>query len=117
MNSPTNRPYLLTPILKERDMADKRYNICHIKKTRCLVERAIGQLKMRFRCLDKTGGCMMTTPQRSAQVIIACSVLHNMCIRNKLPLIGYDTIRITCGLTSDFRSGFSLILSFLTALF
>ena len=70
------RPFLLTPILKERDNADNKYNICH-KRTRCLVERAIGQLKIRFRCLDKTGGCLVMSPQRSAQIIIACSVLHN----------------------------------------
>ena len=46
-------------------------------KTRLVVERAFGVLKMRFRCLDRTAGKMMFNPERACKVIMACIILHN----------------------------------------
>ena len=41
---------------------------------------------MRFRCLHKTGGCINLAPDRCCKVILACFMLHNICVRNKIPI-------------------------------
>jgi hypothetical protein len=46
------------------------------KRTLCIVERGIGQLKRRFHVLD---GEARLFPQKACQVIIACAVLLNIC--------------------------------------
>ncbi|XP_017479894.1 PREDICTED: putative nuclease HARBI1 isoform X1 [Rhagoletis zephyria] len=46
------QPWLMTPISATSCTAEERYNIAH-KSTRALVERCIGLLKSRFRCLSK----------------------------------------------------------------
>ncbi len=33
---------------------------------------------MRFRCLDRTAGKLMLSPERSRNVIISCFILHNI---------------------------------------
>jgi len=77
-------PFLMTPIANPTTAAEVRYNKKH-SQTRNTVERAFGLLKMRFRCLHQTGGCLQSPPQRCAQIITACAVLHNLCIRNSVP--------------------------------
>lgn len=50
------REILMVPLLSDELTAkEKRYNSTH-KKCRCCVERAIGVLKSRFRCLCKKTG-------------------------------------------------------------
>ena len=39
-----------------------------------------------FRCLDSSGGMLLNTPYRSGQIIKACAVLHNIAVRNALPI-------------------------------
>jgi hypothetical protein len=48
------RPWLLTPVINPTTRPEERYNIAHIK-TRNTVERSVGALKSRFRCLDTSG--------------------------------------------------------------
>jgi hypothetical protein len=49
-------PWLLTPVMGQQlSAAEAAYNMAHIKTRNC-IERAIGVLKSRFRCLDKSGG-------------------------------------------------------------
>lgn len=78
------RPWLLTPL--EQDPApgtpEAQYNIYH-KRTRCLIERCNGLLKMRFRCLLKHR-VLHYTPQMATRIINACVVLHNICIQNNV---------------------------------
>ena len=87
------RPFLMTPVLNEQTEGEKAYNRSH-KRTRSIVERSIGQMKTRFRCLDRTGGCLMFTPERAAKTIIACAVLHNICILNKIPEVENEDVEI-----------------------
>jgi hypothetical protein len=53
------------------------YNTQH-KKTRNAVERAFGQLKKRFNCLENI---VKVSLERTPSVIIACFVLHNLAKR------------------------------------
>ena len=78
------RPWLLVPYLNVANRAQERYNTHH-KSARNTIERAFGLLKMRFRCLHKSGGCLMFSPTRCARVIVACMCLHNICIQHRLP--------------------------------
>jgi len=58
-----------------------------LKKLRCVVERAIGILKARFRCLSyKRCGPLPFPPEKASKVIMACTLLHNYLIRNGVPL-------------------------------
>lgn len=53
------------------------FNFC-LSSTRMAVERAIGQLKIRFRILLD---CLpLTDTKKIPEFIIACCVLHNICI-------------------------------------
>ena len=60
------RQWLLTPILRPQSPEDERYNRSH-KRTRCLVERGIGQLKRRFHCLHQE---LRVQPPRASKVCI-----------------------------------------------
>ena len=48
--------------------------------------RTIGMLKTRFRILLKGDGVVHANTTKTGWVIIACSVLHNICVRNKIYL-------------------------------
>ena len=81
---PDKRETLMTPltddVLSSKEMT---YNRCH-KKCRCCVERAIGLLKSRFRCLCKqSGGGIQYNERTCCFIITSCVVLHNYCrLRN-----------------------------------
>ncbi|XP_071652546.1 putative nuclease HARBI1 [Temnothorax longispinosus] len=72
-------PHLLVPFRDNGLLSNrpKNFNYC-LSSTRMAVERAIGQLKIRFRilldCLPLTG------VKKIPEFIIACCVLHNICI-------------------------------------
>jgi hypothetical protein len=68
---------LMTPFISPSNDSQTKYNKSHIK-TRNVVERAFGILKMRFRCLDRSAGQLMLCPERCCLVIISCFVLHNI---------------------------------------
>lgn len=59
------------------------------KMARSTIERCNGVLKARFRCLlhDRT---LHYHPAKAAKLIIACAVLHNMCVTRRVPDIGLD---------------------------
>lgn len=65
--------------------SEDRYNEVH-RRTRSLIERCNGVLKMRFRCLLKHR-VLHYKPEKCSRIINACCVLHNMCIENNLPPI------------------------------
>lgn len=77
--------HLLTPILNPTNEGEERYNASH-KQTRQVIERCFGLAKLRFRCMHKTSGQMMFTPEKCCKVVVACFILHNKCIQNHLPL-------------------------------
>ncbi|KAI2650183.1 hypothetical protein H4Q32_000115 [Labeo rohita] len=55
--------WLLTPLTNPQTDQERRYNDAH-SRTRSAVERAIGQLKCRWRCLDRTGGMLLYHPNK-----------------------------------------------------
>ncbi|KAJ8381660.1 hypothetical protein SKAU_G00024380 [Synaphobranchus kaupii] len=58
-----------------------RYNLAH-GRTRSVVERTIGLLKGRWRCLDASGGKLLYKPEKVTRIILACGVLHNIALRH-----------------------------------
>ena len=75
---------MLTPIRDAGDgTPEGNYNRHHMK-TRSLIERVNGLLKMRFRCLLKHR-VLHYNPPTASKIINTCCALHNMCIDNNLP--------------------------------
>lgn len=68
----------MTPIVDAANADEERYTKLHCK-ARCSVERCIGVLKGRFRCLMRAR-VLHYEPHRAAQIVKACAVLHNMCL-------------------------------------
>ncbi|XP_008178491.1 putative nuclease HARBI1 [Acyrthosiphon pisum] len=79
------RSWLLTPLSDPTpDSPDARYNNW-LTSTRSTIERCNGILKMRFRCLLKHR-VLHYHPERASKIIIACTILHNMCINDNIPV-------------------------------
>ncbi|KAL6455128.1 hypothetical protein MHYP_G00364350 [Metynnis hypsauchen] len=72
--------WLMTPLCNPQTDRERRYNSLH-SRTRSVVERAIGQLKSRWRCLDRTGGMLLYRPEKVCRIVRACGVLHNVAHR------------------------------------
>lgn len=53
------------------------------KRTRCVVERGIGQLKRRFHVLH---GEVRVSPAKTSQIVMVCAALHNLCKERNLDL-------------------------------
>uniref|UniRef100_A0A3B4Y3T8 DDE Tnp4 domain-containing protein n=1 Tax=Seriola lalandi dorsalis TaxID=1841481 RepID=A0A3B4Y3T8_SERLL len=97
--------------------SEHRYNQAHIS-TRNIVERTFGVLKSWFRCLDRTGGALLYSPQKVAQITIVCCILHNIAKRHGIDnsssmssagrLRGLYTGDRCCGLTRGGRRGLVL---------
>lgn len=74
---------LLTPVLDARDGSkEAAYNKAH-KKARNVIERTIGCLKMRFRCLQRHR-TLHYNPKTAGKIIYACIILHNICISQNI---------------------------------
>uniref|UniRef100_A0A8C4HJK6 Putative nuclease HARBI1 n=1 Tax=Dicentrarchus labrax TaxID=13489 RepID=A0A8C4HJK6_DICLA len=74
-------PWLMTPFLAATTPAQARFNTAHCK-TRCAIERLNGVLKRRFACLNY----LRVEPQGASNIIVACTVLHNIPTRCNVPL-------------------------------
>ncbi|KAJ1107251.1 hypothetical protein NDU88_004644 [Pleurodeles waltl] len=84
-----NLSWLLTPVRNPWTRAEERYNEAY-GRTRRVIERTIGLLKARFRCLHMTGGSLLYSPKKVCQIIIACSMLHNLALRRQVPFLQED---------------------------
>ncbi|KAJ1128517.1 hypothetical protein NDU88_006895 [Pleurodeles waltl] len=84
-----NLSLLLTPVRNPRTRAEERYNEAH-GQTKRVIERTLGLLKARFRCLHMTGGSLFYSPRKVCQIIIACSMLHNLGLRHQVPFLQED---------------------------
>ncbi|KAK3925206.1 Putative nuclease, partial [Frankliniella fusca] len=72
-------PWCITPILDAAPGYNEELFTKDHCKSRNSVERCIGVLKGRFRCLLKDR-VLHYSPKRAGLIIKACCVLHNMCI-------------------------------------
>ncbi|XP_048049018.1 nectin-3-like protein isoform X2 [Megalobrama amblycephala] len=79
------RRWLLTPFLNPQSSEETHYNGVH-SHARTAVERAIGILKCRCRALDASDGRLLYHPSKVCKIIRACGVLHNIALRNGIPL-------------------------------
>ena len=75
----------MTPYRNPQTRGERKYNAAHIR-TRAVVERTFGLLKSRFRCLYKSGGTLLYSPNFVCQIIGACCVLHNYAMRKGLEI-------------------------------
>ena len=64
--------------------SDSRESPC--ARARSVVEHSIGMLKGRWRCLDASGGRLLYDFKKVCQVILACCVLHNICVSRGIEL-------------------------------
>ncbi|XP_061162901.1 putative nuclease HARBI1 [Saccostrea echinata] len=83
------KKYMMTPKSNPSSVGEENYNAAH-SRTRVVVERALGVCKSRFRCVHKSGGMLLFSPQKSVQIITAVAKLHNMCLDMKVPLMEYE---------------------------
>ena len=72
-------PTLLTPFANPSTPPEVKYNKIH-SSVRSAVERSIGKLKNRWRCLHKSGGALQYEPSKCCLVIHTCILLENLCI-------------------------------------
>lgn len=87
-----NTTYLTTPMLNCQTPVEQLYNESCIRSRNC-VERKYGVLKRRFPCLAK--GMQFRKFNTTQYVIIACAVLHNICIdaKEEEPVLDPDVER------------------------
>jgi hypothetical protein len=69
-----NTDYLVTPIAAPRTAQEERFNRSH-RRTRRIVECAIGVLKQRFRCLLLP---QHLAPDFVGEIVRCCAALHNL---------------------------------------
>nr|XP_055063040.1 putative nuclease HARBI1 isoform X2 [Misgurnus anguillicaudatus] len=81
------KPWLMTPLTNPTTQQEQNYNRAHAR-SRGTVERAIGLLKGRWLGLSNTGGTLQYRPEKVCKIIMACCVLHNLAIRQGVPLQG-----------------------------
>lgn len=72
-------PWLLTPYrVANEGSGEEIFNGIH-SAARCVVERCIGVLKARWRCLSSDRK-LRYTPRKVSAIINVCCALHNICI-------------------------------------
>ncbi|XP_065287212.1 putative nuclease HARBI1 [Dermacentor albipictus] len=81
-------PWLFTPAPGHPALhtPEGHYNAAHTS-TRSAVERCIGVMKRRFRCLQRHRA-FHYGPKKAATIVAACAALHNLCIDADVPHTG-----------------------------
>ncbi|KAJ8909770.1 hypothetical protein NQ315_007967 [Exocentrus adspersus] len=81
------RPWLMTPYLPQPAPGTPEFRFNErMRQIRVLIERTFGELKNRFRCLLKDR-VLHYAPVTVGKIVMACTVLHNICVENNIPLI------------------------------
>ncbi|XP_069502434.1 putative nuclease HARBI1 [Ambystoma mexicanum] len=79
------KPWLLNPVRHPLTRHEEDYNRAHTR-TRAVIEQTFGLLKARFRCLSWSGRALIYRPEKVGKIVLACAMLHNMCILRNVPL-------------------------------
>ncbi|XP_013188477.2 putative nuclease HARBI1 [Amyelois transitella] len=80
----SQRRTMMTPILDAEPVTPEAYYTQKHVKARNVIERTIGLLKARFRCL-LCHRVLHYQPQVAGFITNACVILHNICNENNLP--------------------------------
>ncbi len=70
---------LITPYSNPTTPQEVNFNKVH-STVRSQVERSIGRLKNRWRCLHSSGGALQYEPPKCCTIIFTCLLLENLCI-------------------------------------
>ncbi|XP_031344728.1 putative nuclease HARBI1 [Photinus pyralis] len=76
-------PWLLVPFARTNTQRQEVFNNT-FKQSRSVVERCIGLLKGRHRCLLKDR-VLHYAPNKAARIVLACAILHNIAIHYRVP--------------------------------
>lgn len=79
------RTWLMTPLAVAATDAERRYNEA-LASGRNIIERTFGLLKSRFRCLDRSGGALLYSPEVVGQIVMVCIAFHNVALRHGIPM-------------------------------
>ncbi|XP_065671416.1 putative nuclease HARBI1 [Hydra vulgaris] len=82
-------PVMITPFSPAITPEEMFFNKTH-SRVRSRIERCIGSLKNRWRCLHKSGGTLQYSPTKCCSIIYTCVLLENMC--NSLGLEEPDNV-------------------------
>ncbi|XP_063635157.1 uncharacterized protein LOC134805888 [Cydia splendana] len=78
------RPWLMTPYLNPTpNSIEENFNAAHTS-ARVVIENTFGRLKNRWRCVHRDRN-LHYRPEKCSQIIIACSVLHNIALKYNVP--------------------------------
>lgn len=83
-------PYLMTPYRSAADRSpEATFNTKHAK-VRNIIERTIGVVKTRFRCL--LGARQLHySPKNATKIVNVCVALHNVCVEYNSLIENFDT--------------------------
>ncbi|XP_055906755.1 putative nuclease HARBI1 [Eupeodes corollae] len=80
------KPYLMTPFRNtETGSLESAFNKKHAQG-RNIIERTIGVLKNRFRCLLRARQ-LHYSPKKATQITNVCAALHNICLFHNTPIL------------------------------
>ncbi len=80
-NSYPLKTWLMTPYIAPTARRQRGFNRV-FSSARSVIEHTFGLPKMRFRCLDRSGGSLTYNPQSVSAFFVACCVLYNIALHH-----------------------------------